>query len=84
MPKSFKASIEYLKFFGEWWSLMSGALSIPFALAALFTQGHSKTYFAILAFVALLVASGGLVKRIVDLKEKLRPKLHVSSVVSVK
>lgn len=34
---------------------MSGGLSIPFAFAALFTEGHPKRYFAALAFVALWV-----------------------------
>lgn len=40
---------------GGWWSLMSGAISIPFAFAALFSEGHPRRYFALLAFVALWV-----------------------------
>lgn len=34
---------------------MSGGFSIPFAFAALFTEGHPKRYFAFLAFIALWV-----------------------------
>jgi hypothetical protein len=40
---------------GGWWSLMSGAISIPFTFMALLTNGHPKKYFALLAFVALWV-----------------------------
>ena len=34
---------------------MSGAVSIPLAFAALFTDAHPKRYFAILAFIALWI-----------------------------
>lgn len=62
---------------------MSGVLSIPFGLAALFSEGHPRTYFALLAFAALLIASAGLVKRILELKERLRPKLKLHCETSI-
>jgi hypothetical protein len=41
---------------GGWWSLMSGALSIPFAFIALFSNGKPQiAFFAILAYCALWV-----------------------------
>jgi len=40
---------------GGWLSLMSGAISIPLAFVALFTEAHPKRYFAMLAFAALWV-----------------------------
>ena len=48
---------------------MSGALTVPFGLAALFTLGHPKTYFIVLAFLALLAASAGAVRRNLDLRQ---------------
>ncbi len=41
--------------FGGWWGLMSGALSIPFALAALIFHGHERIIFALLAFFTLWI-----------------------------
>lgn len=40
---------------GGWWSIMSGALSIPFAFVALFVQGRERTIFAVLGFCALWI-----------------------------
>jgi hypothetical protein len=43
---------------GGWWSAMSGAFSIPFALAALFLDAsHGKEIFAVLAFVTLFICA---------------------------
>lgn len=38
---------------GGWWSLMSGALSIPVALIALFNESHYKTLWGLLAYATL-------------------------------
>jgi hypothetical protein len=40
---------------GGWWSLMSGAVSIPFAFLAIVLGGKTGFWFAVLAFVALWV-----------------------------
>jgi hypothetical protein len=70
---------EYVSFiFTNWWSRLSGGLSIPFALISAFTTGGERVLFVILAFLSLLVSVGFLIARILELKEKLRPKLKVS------
>lgn len=51
----FNASKILVSICGGWWSLMSGAVSIPFAFIALLSHGHEKRYFALLAFCALWV-----------------------------
>jgi len=44
--------------FGGWWSTMSGAISIPFAILALFLPSTTgKTLFAALAYVSLLATA---------------------------
>lgn len=48
---------------GGWFSLMSGGLSIPFALFALYVGGSAKTNFWALAFVALLVFAVGVTRK---------------------
>jgi hypothetical protein len=53
--KTIKAAKLLASICGGWFGLMSGGLSIPFAFAALFSQGHQKSVFALLAFFALLV-----------------------------
>lgn len=40
---------------GGWWSLMSGAISIPFAFIALISGGKPGIWFAILAYATLWV-----------------------------
>ena len=46
--------------FGDWWSGMSGALSIPFAALAVFNVFSARKEFVFLAFAALLVTIGRL------------------------
>jgi hypothetical protein len=42
---------------GGWWSLMSGAISIPFGFVALLTQGRERLLFAVLAYSSLWVVA---------------------------
>jgi hypothetical protein len=57
---------------GGWWSAMSGAISIPFAFAALFfaKTPDQKTSFTALAFVALLACVFRTAWRSYQLKEQ--------------
>jgi hypothetical protein len=61
-----------------WWSAMSGAISIPFALIALFSSGHQRWLFVALAFVSLWVFVAAVIKKNLALQEKIRPKLKIS------
>jgi transposase-like protein len=58
MSKIIKIAKLLAQICGGWWSLMSGAISIPFAFLAIFvdmSHPHPKETFAILAFVALWI-----------------------------
>jgi hypothetical protein len=57
---------------GEWTGLMSGGLTVPFTIAALYYQGHNRRLFVILAFVALAIFAIRAVWRNYQLQEKLR------------
>jgi hypothetical protein len=48
---------------GGWWSAMSGATSIPLAFAALYWTGTPRRWFAVLAFLGLLVFAFQILKR---------------------
>ena len=45
---------EFVRPIGEWWGIMSGALSIPVMLLALFNVGSQRLLFAVLAYASLL------------------------------
>ena len=55
---------------GGWTGLMSGGLSIPFAIAALNYQGHERRIFILLAFCALVVFAIRVVWKNYTLMEK--------------
>jgi len=55
---------------GGWTGLMSGGLSIPFAIAALTYQGHERRIFILLAFCALVVFAIRVVWKNYTLMEK--------------
>ncbi len=64
---------------GGWWTLMSGATSIPFALLALICGGKPGVWFAILAYVALWV----MVIRMAYANYKLRDKTSTKRAFSI-
>jgi len=53
---------------------MSGAISIPFAFGAFFSNGHQKRNFAGLAFVALWVFAIGVARKNYQILEVQKPK----------
>ena len=64
---------------GGWLNLMSGGLSVPFGLWALFHQGEERIIFALLAFATLIFFSYTLVGQLLKLEEQCRPKLKVEA-----
>ena len=77
--KTIKAAKLLASICGGWFGLMSGGLSIPFAFAALFSQGHQKSVFALLAFVALLLFAVRVVWKNYTMLEMQRMPLEIES-----
>jgi hypothetical protein len=74
--KKWSASIG--RFLVQWGRVISGALSVPFIIAALLVPNVSaRIFFALLAYLGLWVMAGLQAKEIVELKERLRPKLRM-------
>lgn len=68
--------------FGNWLSGMSGPLSVPFAgLALLVEDGRASLLFGVLAFLCIAVAAFVVWKkeraRVVELEERIRPKIRL-------
>jgi hypothetical protein len=60
-------------------SAMSGAISIPFGIIALYSDGHNaKTLFAALAFISLLVFAISIIAKNLALQESMRRKFKIS------
>jgi hypothetical protein len=63
-------------FLKNWGAVMSGALSVPFALLALFNVS-GRLLFAILAYAALGVMAISKTRETSNLREQMRPKLRM-------
>jgi hypothetical protein len=68
-------------FVWKWWAEMSGAISIPLGIIALFEQGHERRFFALTAFCALGVCAIRLAWMNHQLNEKQKPKFKLSPYV---
>jgi hypothetical protein len=62
----------------EWGRIISGALSVPFIIAGLFAPNLSaRISFALLAYLGLWVMVGLQAREVLELKERLKPKLRM-------
>jgi hypothetical protein len=69
---------------GGWWSTMSGAVSIPIAFFALFWgEERQKTFFAILAFIALWVFALRIAWRNYQLLDKFKSNERILGIEGV-
>jgi hypothetical protein len=81
MPKltpAIKAAKVLAQIFGGWWTIMSGAISIPLGAIALFTHGSPRLCFVILAFVGLWGVVIGIARKNYLLLERLKPKFQIA------
>jgi hypothetical protein len=62
----------------QWWAIMSGAISIPFAFLAAFSTFAPRLLFAVLAYVSLWVLTIAQARRISELQKASPHKLVVS------
>src|SRR5207247_2092408 len=65
---------------GGWWAAMSGAVSVPLALLALFCEGSPRLYFAVLAYVGMWVFAIGVIKK--SKKDKVESDLALQKVIT--
>src|SRR2546429_283664 len=65
---------------GGWWAAMSGAVSVPLALLALFCEGSPRLYFAVLAYFGMWVFAVGVVIR--NKKDKAATDLELQRVIA--
>jgi hypothetical protein len=63
---------------GQWWAIMSGALSVPFLFLALFNIFSASFLFTVLAYAALLVLVVTQARRISELQKPPPHKLMIS------
>jgi hypothetical protein len=64
--------------FGGWWTVMSGAISIPLGALALFTHGSPRLWFGVLAFVGLWGVVIGIARKNYLLLEQRKPKFKIA------
>ena len=67
----------WAEFVGGWTSLMSGGISVPFAIAVTVYQGAERRLLTILAFVTLAYFCFSLIRQLRALREKIIPKLKI-------
>jgi len=76
----FKSSWRFIwELWKIWGALVSGAFSVPFAAAAVFSSSqYGPLIWGVLAYGALVMAAFLLWRRVVGLENKLKPKLKVT------
>lgn len=78
MPKWLSWGYEQVKPVASLWGLMSGALSVPFALLAAFGWVGSRHLFLILAYLSMWVLVVSMFRRNAALFDKMKPKLEIT------